>query len=1026
MSVDPSRKTSLKAPLLVLVSLAATVLMLVANPTEALAGEARVDASALGAKLVYEDATNNSQDNNDVKIGSPSFGTYTVHDAGEPVSAGPGCTATANAYTVTCSDVRINSILVDVWRGPDKVTINVGTSATIYTGSGEDTIHGGSANDTIHSDRSCLVSDAGCTTRTIENSGIAGIFDDVVDGNDGNDVIEGGTGDDELHGGSGDDTIDGDAPDLVTPQDGSCDYCGDDLLNGGSGADQLWGNEETDTADYSERTAGVTVTLDGQANDGAPGEGDSVGRTVGWTYDIERVVGGGGNDSLTGDHHSNHLQGRGGPDSLDGGGGPDSLDGGDGPDSLYGGEHNDTLVPGAGAGDGVVGGNGADLASYSDRTAAVNVSLDGNANDGVAGENDNVVGDVEAVAGGSGGDTLTGGTYGATLYGNGGNDTLRGGSANDRLEGEGGDDSLDGGAGPDHISGGDGTDIADYTGREQGVVVSLGNSLTGSADDGEAGEGDDVEKDVETVLGGSGGDTLYAAPEFGSTLVGNGGNDQLGGGLGADTLRGGGGQDSFDPTDGDDDVRARDGVEEEVSCGLGADLASVDSVDTAAEDCETVEVADPPSLAIDDPTVTEGTITGDGTAARAVFTVSLSAPADETVNAAYTTADGTALAEEDYKQVEGTLTFAPGDTTEKISVPVVDDEDPEPAESFHVDLFNASGEADKNRGTATIADDDNRLDIDDVTVTEGNDGTMNARFTVGLSVEASGLVAVSYATTDGTATAPDDYAATSGTLTFAAGDSTGTIAVPVVGDRLDEPDEAFAVELSSVRGAEIGDGQGQGPIADDDPPPDTSLPETTITGGPSGLTADDTPTFAFDGSDDRTARANLTFSYRVDSGGWSAYSSATSVTLASLPDGPHTFYVRARDEAGNEDASPAERSFTVDTTAPTVKSAAPTGKKVSRRANVAVAFSEAVEASTVDGTTFELVKKGANTPVGATVEVSPDGKSAKLDPAQSLKRGATYVATVTVGVEDPAGNALDQDPATTGDQPKTWSFRVRR
>ena len=64
--------------------------------------------------------------------------------------------------------------------------------------------------------------------------------------------------------------------------------------------------------------------------------------------------------------------------------------------------------------------------------------------------------------------------------------------------------------------------------------------------------------------------------------------------------------------------------------------------------------------------------------------------------------------------------------------------------------------------------------------------------------------------------------------------------------------------------------------------------------------------------------------------------------------------------------------------------------------------------------------------LAAVVEVSPDAKSAKLDPAAKLKRGATYVATVTTGVEDPAGNALDQDPATTGDQPKAWSFKVRR
>ena len=95
-----------------------------------------------------------------------------------------------------------------------------------------------------------------------------------------------------------------------------------------------------------------------------------------------------------------------------------------------------------------------------------------------------------------------------------------------------------------------------------------------------------------------------------------------------------------------------------------------------------------------------------------------------------------------------------------------------------------------------------------MTVTEGNTGTVNATFTVTLSAASTATVTVHYATADGTATAGSDYTAASGTVTIPAGQTSATITVAVNGDRLAEPTETFAVNLSAATNATIADGQG--------------------------------------------------------------------------------------------------------------------------------------------------------------------------------------------------------------------------
>jgi hypothetical protein len=92
---------------------------------------------------------------------------------------------------------------------------------------------------------------------------------------------------------------------------------------------------------------------------------------------------------------------------------------------------------------------------------------------------------------------------------------------------------------------------------------------------------------------------------------------------------------------------------------------------------------------------------------------------------------------------------------------------------------------------------------------------------------------------------------------------------------------------------------------------------------------------------------------------------------------------------------------------------------VSQETNVTATFSEALSSSTVDGTTFVLVRKGTSTRVPATVRYDAERKRAVLIPSEPLRTGAAYVARVRGGedgVKDLAGKAL----ADT----KAWGFTV--
>ena len=162
---------------------------------------------------------------------------------------------------------------------------------------------------------------------TIDGAKVTG-EEDTIDGRGGRDTISAAGGNDTIKGGDGNDSLNGQG--------------GNDLLRGGAGKDALDGGKGNDTADFSDMTKAVVLTLkaDKQAVATVGGKADDT------VVNVENVMGGSKNDKLTGSSKANVLDGNGGDDRLDGGRGADVLHGGKGKDVLVGGLGSDTLTGG--------------------------------------------------------------------------------------------------------------------------------------------------------------------------------------------------------------------------------------------------------------------------------------------------------------------------------------------------------------------------------------------------------------------------------------------------------------------------------------------------------------------------------------------------------------------------------------------------------------------------------------------------------------------------------------------------------
>jgi Ca2+-binding RTX toxin-like protein len=388
---------------------------------------------------------------------------------------------------------------VEVLGGPGNDTINAHAATDVLEGdAGNDTfsepcnviptpgahINGGSGIDTVSV--ACIPVGQTINLRTdprLANleSVIGTPENDVIYGADRNGSLNGGAGNDVIHVGNGYHTVSGgDGNDTIYGGGGGQALAGDagnDTIYGGAGNDLI-----TDTGGngkYFGREGNDTIMAGGSLY-GGPGNDRLICR--GWTAtsggDVTAesclLSDGPGNDYVQGAKTSGEWPYLGDGDFVIAGAGRDTYDLRGGPlagtrlycGNLFGACSPLTLRP--------------DTISYATRTSPVHASLDGRANDGVAGEDDNIVSASEII-GGSGNDVLIGSPNRAnTLIGQGGDDTLRGGDRGDLLRGGPGTDRLYGGAGNDQLVGGPGADTFTCgAGKDQVGDRKRGEQATG-------------------------------------------------------------------------------------------------------------------------------------------------------------------------------------------------------------------------------------------------------------------------------------------------------------------------------------------------------------------------------------------------------------------------------------------------------------------------------------------------------------------------------------------------------------------
>lgn len=201
-------------------------------------------------------------------------------------------------------------------------------------------------------------------------------------------------------------------------------------------------------------------------------------------------------------------------------------------------------------------------------------------------------------------------------------------------------------------------------------------------------------------------------------------------------------------------------------------------------------------------------VTVNESAGVATINVILSAPAPNQITVNYATSDGTATAGQDYTTAAGSLTFDTGESSKSFVVPILEDTQVEAAETFTLTLSEVVGAmlGAPAKSVVTILDNDNVPSVAQFSQSlyMVNENGGSATITVILDQPAAAPVTVDYLASGGTAQAGVHYAVTSGTLTFAPGQTSQSFVIPILNDSNNSADVNVMLTLSAPNGVTLG------------------------------------------------------------------------------------------------------------------------------------------------------------------------------------------------------------------------------
>ncbi|MFA5926665.1 MAG: DUF2341 domain-containing protein, partial [Patescibacteria group bacterium] len=359
------------------------------------------------------------------------------------------------------------------------------------------------------------------------------------------------------------------------------------------------------------------------------------------------------------------------------------------------------------------------------------------------------------------------------------------------------------------------------------------------------------------------------------------------------------------------------------------------------------------------------------------ITLSLSAVSGRNITVSYALSGTAAGSGTDYTLANGTATVAAGQASTTLGFAVVDDPTDELDETVVIDISNPTNVAlgATTEYTYTIADNDNPPTVGFLAASSSGLETVVApTITVSLSLASAKEITVAYATSDGTAEAGSDYTAASGTLTFAAGETSKSIALAVTDNGVVEADETLVATLSDPSNATIGANQTHTyTITNDDTNPTGTISindaaaksnATTVT---LSVTTDKAPQMKVANSESELGSAD-----------YETFATTKSWVLAAGADSIRTVYLKLKDQYGNESEVISD-TIVLDTTAP----ALPTGLvAVSGNTSISLSWTNPTDSDFVNIAIFR----------STTENFTPDLVANKIASTTTTSE-ATYVDT---------------------------------